>query len=422
MEEIKKTFLNQWHADNGGNLVGFGDYEMPLWYSSVKKEHLVVLTNAGMFDTSHMAVVMAKGVDAFDLIQLCFTRDLNACIGKDKLPIAVGRCVYGAYLDENGYAIDDAIIGKVSDTEYMIVVNAGMGGAIAKHMETVKGDRQVDIADLTDRLGKFDIQGPLSVKIMQKVLKDPDKVFDKMVYFSFKGHFDPSSPLADQVQLKDGTPLLLSRSGYTGEVGFEVFIAPEDTVKAWETIMAAGQEFGCLPCGLASRDSLRTGSLLPLSHQDIGHWTYLNHPWCFALPYADDGSGFTKDFIGAKALVAARDTAEHTVAFVGNDLRKVDAHDARVLDAEGNDIGTVLTCATDIAVGRVAGKIYSIASPDKPENFKAKGLCCGYVKVKTRLSVGETITLQDKKRKLTVSVAADVRPDRTARKPLKIFM
>jgi aminomethyltransferase len=422
MEEIKKTFLNQWHADNGGNLVGFGDYEMPLWYSSVKKEHLGVLTHAGMFDTSHMAVVMAKGPDAFDLIQFCFTRDLNACIGKDKLPIATGRCVYGAYLDESGYAIDDAIIGKVSDTEYMIVVNAGMGGTIAKHMETVKGDRQVDITDLTDKLGKFDIQGPLSVKIMQKVLKDPEKVFDKMVYFSFKGHFDPSSPLAHQVQLKDGTPLLLSRSGYTGEVGFEVFIAHEDTVKAWETIMAAGQEFGCLPCGLAARDSLRTGSLLPLSHQDIGHWIYLNHPWCFALPYADDGSGFTKDFIGAKALIAAKDTADHTVAFVGNDLRKVDAHDARVLDADGNDIGTVLTCATDIAVGRIASKIYSITSPDKPENFKAKGLCCGYVKVKTSLNVGETITLQDKKRKLTVSVAADVRPDRTARKPLKTFM
>ncbi len=185
---------------------------------------------------------------------------------------------------KTGYAIDDAIIGKVSDTEYMIVVNAGMGGAIAKHMETVKGDRQVDIADLTDRLGKFDIQGPLSVKIMQKVLKDPDKVFDKMVYFTFKGHFDPASPLAHQVQLKDGTPLLLSRSGYTGEVGFEVFIAPEDTVKAWETIMAAGLEFGCLPCGLASRDSLRTGSLLPLSHQDIGHWTYLNHPGVLHFP------------------------------------------------------------------------------------------------------------------------------------------
>ncbi len=91
------------------------------------------------------------------------------------------------------------------------------------------------------------------------------------------------------------------------------------------------------------------------------------------------------------------DTAEHTVTFVGSDLRKVDAHDARVLDADGNDIGTVLTCATDIAVGRVGGKIYSIASPDKPENFKAKGLCCGYVKVKKSLSVGETITLQDKK-------------------------
>ncbi len=422
MEEIKKTFLHKWHADNGGNLVGFGDYEMPLWYSSVKKEHLVVLTNAGMFDTSHMAVVMAKGPDAFDLIQLCFTRDLNACIGKDKLPIAAGRCVYGAYLDENGYSIDDAIIYKITDEEYMIVANAGMGGAIAEHMEASRGDKQVNITDLTDNLGKFDIQGPMSVKIMRKVLKDPEKIFDKMVYFSFKGHFDPSSPFAQQVQLKDGTPLLLSRSGYTGEVGFEIFIAPEATVKAWEMIMEAGLEFGCLPCGLASRDSLRTGSLLPLSHQDIGHWTYLNHPWSFALPYTADGSGFTKDFIGAKALAAARDIADHTIAFAGNDLRKIDAHTAKVLDADGNEIGTVLTCATDIAISRVNGKIYCIVSPDKPENFKAKGLCCGYVKVKTRLGVGDTIILQDDKRKLKVIVAEDIRPDRTARKPLKIFM
>ena len=422
MEEIRKTFLNKWHADNGGNLVGFGDYEMPLWYSSVKKEHLVVLTNAGMFDTSHMAVVMARGPGAFDLIQLCFTRDLNACIGRDKLPISAGRCVYGAFLDENGFSIDDAIIGKVSDEEYMIVVNAGMGGAIAEHMEAARGDRQVDITDLTDNLGKFDIQGPMSVKIMRKVLQDPEKVFDKMVYFSFKGHFDPSSPFARQVRLKDGTPLLLSRSGYTGEVGFEIFIAPEDTVKAWEMIMEAGREFGCLPCGLASRDSLRTGALLPLSHQDIGHWTYLNHPWCFALPYNADASGFTKDFIGAKALAAAKDTAGYTVAFAGNDLRKVDAHDAVVLDAGGNEIGTVLTCATDIAISRVNGKIYSITSPDKPENFKAKGLCCGFVKVRTGLDVGDTIVLQDSKRKLKVIVAKDIRPDRTARKPLKIFM
>ena len=111
------------------------------------------------------------------------------------------------------------------------------------------------------------------------------------------------------------------------------------------------------PCGLASRDSLRTGSLLPLSHQDIGHWTYLNHPWCFALPYADDGSGFTKDFIGAKALVAARDTAEHTVAFVRQRFC------ARLMPMMpeywmpmATTSETVLTCATDIAVGRVAGK------------------------------------------------------------------
>jgi aminomethyltransferase len=101
-------------------------------------------------------------------------------------------------------------------------------------------------------------------------------------------------------------------------------------------------------------------------------------------------------------------------------LRKVSsADDPVVLDAHNKEIGKVLTCATDMAIGRVGDRIYSIASPDKPDGFKPKGVCCGFIKVNTELSVGETVHLKDKRRTLTVAIVNDVRPHRTARKPLR---
>ncbi len=418
----KKTPLFDWHQEHGGNMVEFGDYIMPLWYASgTKKEHLSVITDAGLFDTSHMAAVLVDGPGAYELIQFCFTRDLDACIGKDNKPIKPGRCVYGAFLSEQGHAIDDGIVYQVNDTDYIIVVNAGMGGVIAAHLNSNLGGRQAEITDLTDQLGKIDIQGPAAVKTMQAVLKNPEQVFKKLLYFSFKGHFDDRAPTAEQVQLLDGTPFLLSRSGYTGEVGFEIFTQRKHAVNVWETIVAAGQPFGLVACGLASRDSLRTGAVLPLSHQDIGNWTYANHPWPFALPFDVSGSRFTKSFLGAEVLQAAGPD-ERTLTYVGHDLRKVDAHGARVIDADGTDIGTVLTCATDMAIGRHEGKIYSLASADKPEGVKIKGLCCGFIKVNKGLAPGDVVTLQDQKRKLKVSIETNVRPARTARKPLRTFL
>jgi aminomethyltransferase len=217
----------------------------------------------------------------------------------------------------------------------------------------------------------------------------------------------------------DGTPILLSRSGYTGEVGFELFCERDKTVSVWETIMAAGAEFGLTPCGLAARDSLRAGAVLPLSHQDIGHWLYINHPWPFALSFKQ-GGGFTKAFLGSKALDDAAGAA-HTLTFVGQDLRKVDAHGAKVF-LDGEEIGTVLTCVTDMAIGRHEGRIYSIASPEKPEGLAIKGLSCGFIKVAGPLAPGTQVELRDGKRAIPVTIETDVRPDRSARKALKSFM
>ena len=415
---IKRTPLNSWHRNQGANMADFGGYDMPLWYSSVKDEHLAVLTGAGIFDTSHMAAVMVKGSGAADLLQHCFTNDLDACMGPARKPLAPGRCVYGAFLDEKGQTIDDAIVFFVEAGSYMVVVNAGMGGAIADHLRHNLDGRDAAITDLTDRLGKMDIQGPAAARILGQVLADPKTVFAGMPYFSFKGHVDPISPLADEVRLDDGTPILLSRTGYTGEFGFEIFLAPDKIQRLWERLLEAGQTIGIKPCGLAARDSLRAGAVLPLSHQDIGHWPFINHPWPFALPFNADQTGFTKDFIGRAALEQQTDFS-FTQAFAGNDLRKISAGEgSRVIDADGQTIGTVLTCATDMGIGRHDGEIFSVASPDKPADFTARGLCCGFVKVNRKLSVGQHVDLADSRRKITVTIVDDVRPHRTARKPM----
>ncbi len=413
----RQTLLHKWHISRGAKMSVFGGYDMPLWYASALNEHLAVLGHAGLFDTSHMASVMVRGPEAFALLQHCFTNDLRVCTGKEKKALFPGRCAYGAFLDEKGHVIDDAIVFMMEKEEYLVVVNAGMGPTIAAHLSAHRGKRNVRISDLTDQLGKMDIQGPLSAKILRKILADPEKVFDNMPYFSFKGHFEKNSLLSSQVRLGDGTPILLSRTGYTGEFGFEIFLAPPHLVRVWELLMKTGEEYGIAACGLAARDSLRTGAVLPLSHQDMGHWPFIRHPWPFALPYAADGKSFTKKFIGSDALLKAED-AEYTCPFAGEDPRKVTLP-ATVADAVGKEIGTVLTCATDMGIGQHNGRIFSTASPDKPDGFSAKGLSCGFVKVKKELKPGDTVELRDGRRKIKVRIVQDIRPDRTARKPVK---
>ncbi len=419
--EKKRTLLYDRHVQQGANMAVFGGYEMPLWYpSGAKTEHLIVLTAAGMFDTSHMAVVKISGPGASDLLQVYFTRDLNACMGTAEKPLKPGRCVYGLYLDEKARVIDDTIVYRLEKENYLAVVNAGMGAKVAAHLSANKGKLEAEVRDLTDKVGKLDVQGPASAKILSRILGNPEKIFENMPYFSFKGHFDTASRLSEEVRLSDGTAILLSRTGYTGEFGFEIFISPEHLVRLWDMILEAGKPFGLISCGLAARDSLRAGAVLPLSHQDIGHWLFLNTPWSFALPFNKNQTGFTKSFIGDRSLRNASN-AEFTYPFVGNDLRKISLP-AAVTDPEGNEIGTVLTCVSDMGIGQHDGRIYSIASPDRPEGFVPKGLSCGFVKVSKALNIGQALVLKDSRRKIEVQITADIRPDRTARLPMRHFL
>jgi aminomethyltransferase len=237
-----------------------------------------------------------------------------------------------------------------------------------------------------------------------------------MPYFSFKGHYRSNSSTSATVKLADGTPILLSRTGYTGEFGFEIFVDVLDLISVWELLLESGEAFGLIPFGLAARDSLRTGAVLPLSHQDIGAWPFINHPWHFALPFNSDETRFTKKFIGDNSLLNLTQP-EYTYPVVGDNVCKVgNGDESVVLDSGENVVGSVLTCVTDMGIGWHQNKIYSISSPGKPTGFSPQGLCCGFVKVKKKFEIGQTLFLQDNRRTIRVRVVRDIRPDRTARR------
>jgi aminomethyltransferase len=408
-------------------MAAFGGYEMPLWYpAGAKAEHLAVITAAGLFDTSHMAVLTLHGADARDLLQACFSRDLELCIGRNKGPLTSGRCVYGVFLDTDGCVLDDAIVYQCDALTYMIVVNASMGGTIAGHLHRQNrfGDRAV-IIDHSDRVGKVDIQGPRAAALLGRVLKDADRVFEKMVYFSFKGSFAPEKVAGIPVSLIDGTPLLISRTGYTGEFGFELFVDAKEVERLWHLLLETGRGDGLIACGLAARDSLRTGAGLPLSHQDIGPWLFAANPWLFVLPWDERGREVTKSCPGLDAVLAAS-SPPVTQAFAGYDPRKIAAGDkALVTDKDGTPLGTILTCTTDMAIDRVEGRVISLATPveqGKPENFMPRGLSCGFVRLQRKQPVGSEVILTDGKRRLKVEIRDDIRPDRTARKPIQSML
>ena len=425
MADYKKTVLYEWHVAKGANMAPFGQYMMPLWYETgAKAEHLAVIQQAGIFDTSHMAVLRVGGSGARSLLQYCFSKDLEQCVGPRREPLTAGRCVYGMFLNDDGTVLDDAIVYALASEQYMVVVNAGMGQPIADRLGECNKSQAATIVDLTDKVGKFDLQGPLAARLLQSVLQEPDRIFGRFPYFSFKGGFG-DWPVKEGVLLKDGTQILLSRTGYTGEFGFEIFLNLADFPKVWAMILAEGAG-RLIACGLAARDSLRAGAVLPLSHQDIGAWIFAGNPWLFALPFNAEKTGFTKDFLGGPALLAAT-TREWTLPFAGYDPRKiVPSEDTWVEDESGLRLGTILTCATDMAIGRLSdGTILSVASPSSAANsqkFQARGLCCGFVKIHTLLSPGVKVFLTDGKKKIPVEIRSDVRPDRTARVPISTMI
>ncbi len=398
------TPLHDSHLGLSATMASFAGYDMPLWYQSgAVREHLAVVNAAGIFDTSHMDVVIVSGKTAAAFLDYAFTRDIGS--------IRPNRCGYGAFLREDGSCIDDGIVYPLADSRYGVVLNAAMAEPVTAHLLTLPGAEAVSVARSSVPLGKIDIQGPLAFALVRTLFAD-DSLFASFPYFSFRGDFDLGRT---DVYLADGTPAVLSRTGYTGELGFELFIPADRAAAVWDRLLDRGKDRGVLPAGLAARDSLRTGAVLPLSHQDIGPWPFLNHPWSFALPLAADGS-FTKDFFGRSGLAGAANVP-YTLPFAGFDQRRVEAADSVVLH-DGKPVGKATTVVSDMAVGRVEGRIVSVASPGRPDGFKPRGLACGFVRCDREFLPGDRLVLKDARREIPVEIVRDIRPDRTARKAL----
>lgn len=399
---VEKTPLNDVHRKLEGQLTDFGGWEMPLWYKAgAVKEHLFLIEKCGIFDICHMCLVRVTGKDAFGLLQLCLTRNIEK--------LAKGACGYTMILDEKGSVVDDCIVYNMNENreDYLLVVNSHRGSIVADHLKKHMGSFKAEVKDEQGVFGKIDLQGPKSVEILKKVLEKGS--LDGIKYFNFTGDYDAAKN--KDVLLRGGIPALLSRTGYTGELGFEILVPAAKTVDVWNMLMDAGGD-DILPCGLASRDSLRMGAVLPLSQQDIGPWPFVNTPWDFALPRDKEGK-LTKSFIGS--TIYDNPPSLYVYAFCGYDPRKVDAHsNARVL-LDGTDIGLVSTCCVEVACSRVDGKIVGTASPDKPKDFKPKGLVAGCVRVDRKLAPGTKVTLKDERRSIEVEIVTDIRPGRTAR-------
>ncbi len=372
--ETKRTVLYNRHKEQGATFSDFGGYTMPLWYNSAVKEHISVLKNAGLFDTSHMSIITIHGSDSHKLINRTFSRDITKYKNN--------RAVYGLFLNTDNTVIDDAIVYKIDDETVLIVVNAGMSSPVIKFIESQNVYGAI-VSDKTELLGKVDIQGPYSLRIMETLYGK--EMCNNFPFFSFKGTFDD---------------VLISRSGYTGEFGFEIIADMEKIPKIWDSLLEIGREYQITPCGLAARDSLRVGANLPLSHQDIGAWEFGNTPWDFALDREP----------GLKGV--------YTYPFVGYDLRKLHSNSGDVI-YNNKSIGRVLSCVTEVSLTRVDNKILSVTSPDLPEDTKVKGLVSGFLQVNRKLDYGENVILSDFKRELKVEIVKDIRPNRTAKKSIE---
>jgi aminomethyltransferase len=241
----------------GAKFTSFGGWELPVSYSDILKEHHAVRTAAGLFDVSHMGEILVKGKDALSFINKLITNDLA--------PVPQNKILYSPMCYENGTVVDDILIYKYSDTELLLIVNASntdKDEAWIRSHQT--GD--VTIENVSDRFVQLALQGPESEAIIRKLMVDENSELPGFYWFC-------ETTLSLDKELPP-VKVLLSRTGYTGEDGFEIYLRlsehDRDTAeKLWNRILEAGKENGIVPAGLGARDTLRLEAALPLYGHEL---------------------------------------------------------------------------------------------------------------------------------------------------------
>ncbi|MCC6881633.1 MAG: glycine cleavage system aminomethyltransferase GcvT [Verrucomicrobiales bacterium] len=317
MSTLKRTALYDFHSAQGGRMVDFAGWEMPVQYRSILEEHKVVRRAAGLFDVSHMGEVDVSGPEAVEFLNYLLTNDI-----KKLFP---GRVLYSPMCDVTGGVIDDLLDYQRAPEVYFLCVNAGNIARDVAWMQKEAGRFQVSVRDRSEDYGLIAIQGPVAARIVQSLT---GAKLDRVKYY----HFVEGTVA--------GVHCLISRTGYTGEDGFELYHAVSDSLALTEAVVAAGRPLGLGLAGLGARDSLRLEAGFPLYGHEL---TDTISPIAAGLGWTVK---FNKgvDFVGRTALCAEKDqgSAGKVVFFRTGDRRIVRA-DTPVLSGSGEPVGKVLS-------------------------------------------------------------------------------
>lgn len=310
---MKNTALTTIHEALGAKMVPFAGYNMPVQYEGVNIEHETVREKVGVFDVSHMGEFLLSGPKALDLIQKISSNDASTLV--------VGKAQYSCMPNDKGGIVDDLIIYKIKEEEYLLVVNASN---IEKDWNWISSHNDLDVTmrNLSDEYSLLAIQGPKAVEAMQS-LTSVD--LSAIKYYHFE--------VADFA----GIPyVIISATGYTGSGGFEIYCKNSEVEQVWERVFEAGKDFGIKPIGLAARDTLRLEMGFCLYGNDINDTT---SPLEAGLGWI---TKFTKDFVNSENLKAQKEAGveRKLVAFEMIE-RGIPRHDYEIADANGNKIGVV---------------------------------------------------------------------------------
>jgi glycine cleavage system T protein (aminomethyltransferase) len=249
-EPLKKTPLNAIEHELGGKMVDFGGWELPVQFAGIIEEHNAVRQRAGLFDVSHMGEVEVRGPRSVEFLQRMTCNDVAK--------LEPGRCQYNGLLYPNAGFVDDILIYDMGKDEFFIVVNASNSDKDFEWLKDNAGDFDVRVDNRSAEYAQLALQGPLSEKILQPLTTVP---LSTMKYYRFE---------RGKMNRVD---VIISRTGYTGEDGFEIYVAPEHATGLLQLILDTGKPFGILPCGLGARDTLRLEAKMALYGNDIDHTT-----------------------------------------------------------------------------------------------------------------------------------------------------
>ena len=329
---MKLTALNDIHTDLGAKMVPFAGYNMPVQYEGVNAEHQTVREGVGVFDVSHMGEFLISGAGSLDLIQKISSNDAST--------LTIGRAQYSCMPNGKGGIVDDLIIYKIKEEEYLLVVNASN---IDKDWDWISSHNSFDaeMKNLSENYSLLAIQGPKAVEAMQSLTSIDLSVIK---YYHFE--------VADFAGIEHA---IISATGYTGSGGFEIYCKNDEVVKVWNKVFEAGANFGIKPIGLAARDTLRLEMGFCLYGNDIDDTT---------SPLEAGLGWITKlkkeaDFIDKEFLTQQKEAGveRKLVAFELQE-RGISRHDYPILDKEGNIIGRVTSGTMGPSVKKSIGLGY----------------------------------------------------------------